>query len=99
MITFEAERGYRNALCNKMRYYYLFVCDYMHLSRCYCEIDCFDGFRFKNFLFPRVSKLCSQSKHKIAEKLLVKADRYDAARVTDRSKLLNKVCDRLCYSS
>ncbi|XP_058184106.1 ATP-dependent DNA helicase homolog RECG, chloroplastic isoform X4 [Rhododendron vialii] len=65
VITFEAERGYRNALCNNMR--------------------------FKNFLFPRVSKLCSQSKHKIAEKLLVEADRYDAASVTDRSKLLNKL--------
>ncbi|KAF7131925.1 hypothetical protein RHSIM_Rhsim09G0066800 [Rhododendron simsii] len=64
VITFEAERGYRNALCNNMR--------------------------FKNFLFPRVSKLCSQSKHKIAEKLLVAADRYDAASVPDRSKLLNK---------
>ncbi|KAG5548273.1 hypothetical protein RHGRI_013843 [Rhododendron griersonianum] len=49
VITFEAERGYRNALCNNMR--------------------------FKNFLFHRVSKLCSQSKHKIAEKLLVEADR------------------------
>ncbi|KAI8554768.1 hypothetical protein RHMOL_Rhmol05G0122600 [Rhododendron molle] len=62
VITFEAERGYRNALCNNMR--------------------------FKNFLFPRVSK----SKHKIAEKLLVEADRYDAASITDRSKLLNEVC-------
>lgn len=72
VITFEAERGYRNALCNKMR--------------------------FKNFLFPRVSKLCSQSKHKIAEKLLVKADRYDAARVTDRSKLLNKVSVLMGYN-
>ncbi|XP_058184103.1 ATP-dependent DNA helicase homolog RECG, chloroplastic isoform X2 [Rhododendron vialii] len=72
VITFEAERGYRNALCNNMR--------------------------FKNFLFPRVSKLCSQSKHKIAEKLLVEADRYDAASVTDRSKLLNKVSVLMGYN-
>ncbi|KAI8538233.1 hypothetical protein RHMOL_Rhmol09G0086700 [Rhododendron molle] len=72
VITFEAERGYRNALCNNMR--------------------------FKNFLFPRVSKLCSKSKHKIAEKLLVEADRYDAASVTDRSKLLNKVSVLMGYN-
>ncbi|KAE9448425.1 hypothetical protein C3L33_19673, partial [Rhododendron williamsianum] len=62
VITFEAERGYRNALCNNMR--------------------------FKNFLFHRVSKLCSQSKHKIAEKLLVEADRYDAASITDLQSCL-----------
>ncbi|KAG5531515.1 hypothetical protein RHGRI_026205 [Rhododendron griersonianum] len=72
VITFEAERGYRNALCNNMR--------------------------FKNFLFPRVSKLCSKSKHKISEKLLVEADRYDAASVTDRSKLLNKVSVLMGYN-
>ncbi|KAG5531514.1 hypothetical protein RHGRI_026205 [Rhododendron griersonianum] len=76
VITFEAERGYRNALCNNMRYCYL----------------------FKNFLFPRVSKLCSKSKHKISEKLLVEADRYDAASVTDRSKLLNKVSVLMGYN-
>ncbi|XP_028065382.1 ATP-dependent DNA helicase homolog RECG, chloroplastic-like [Camellia sinensis] len=66
VITFEAEKGYMNVLCNKMR--------------------------FKNFLFSRVSKLCSQSKHKIAERLLEEVERYEAASVTDRSKLLNKVC-------
>ncbi|XP_028089967.1 ATP-dependent DNA helicase homolog RECG, chloroplastic [Camellia sinensis] len=73
VITFEAEKGYMNVLCNKMR--------------------------FKNFLFSRVSKLCSQSKHKIAERLLEEVERYEAASVTDRSKLLNKVSVLMGYNS
>ncbi|KAI8554632.1 hypothetical protein RHMOL_Rhmol05G0113000 [Rhododendron molle] len=46
VITFEAERGYRNALCNNMR--------------------------FKNFLFPRVSKLCSNQNIRLQKSCLWK---------------------------
>ncbi|XP_059649570.1 ATP-dependent DNA helicase homolog RECG, chloroplastic isoform X2 [Cornus florida] len=67
-ITFEAERGYRNALGRKMR--------------------------FNNFIFSKISKICSRSKHKFAGKLV---DSHNTASISDRSKLLHKVSVLLGY--
>ncbi|XP_074328705.1 ATP-dependent DNA helicase homolog RECG1, chloroplastic/mitochondrial isoform X2 [Apium graveolens] len=53
--------------------------------------------RFNNFLFSKVSKLCSRSKHKFAESLLKEVGSYERASITDRSKLLNKVSILMGY--
>uniref|UniRef100_A0A5B7BBQ5 DNA 3'-5' helicase n=1 Tax=Davidia involucrata TaxID=16924 RepID=A0A5B7BBQ5_DAVIN len=53
--------------------------------------------RFNNFLFSKISKLCSRSKHKFAEKLLEEADSYKTATISDRSKLLSKVSVLMGY--
>ncbi|KAL1828958.1 hypothetical protein ACET3Z_007370 [Daucus carota] len=54
--------------------------------------------RFNSFLFSKVSKLCSRSKHKFAESLLKEVGSYERASITDRSKLLNKVSILMGYS-
>lgn len=53
--------------------------------------------RFNNFLFSKVSKLCSRSKHKFSESLLKEVGSYERASITDRSKLLNKVSILMGY--
>lgn len=55
--------------------------------------------RFNTYLFSKITKLCSRSKHKFAEKLLEEADRYDIASISDRSKLLNKVSVLMGFGS
>lgn len=47
--------------------------------------------RFHNYLFNKVSKIYSRSKHKFPEKLLEEVHNYDTASISGRSKLLNKV--------
>ncbi|XP_039065426.1 ATP-dependent DNA helicase homolog RECG, chloroplastic-like isoform X3 [Hibiscus syriacus] len=54
--------------------------------------------RFNNFLFNKVSKICSRSKHKFPEKLLEEVNNYDTASITERSKLLNKVSVLMGYN-
>lgn len=46
--------------------------------------------RFENML-SNVSKLCHRSKHKFAEKFLNEMGKCEISRMTDRSKLPNKV--------
>ncbi|OVA01765.1 Helicase [Macleaya cordata] len=72
-ISFEAERGYRNAVGRNMR--------------------------FNNFLRLKLTKLCSQSNHKVAQKLLEEVNGYGTASISDRSKLLNKVSVLMGYRS
>ncbi|TYI93961.1 hypothetical protein E1A91_D02G171300v1 [Gossypium mustelinum] len=54
--------------------------------------------RFHNYLFNKVSKIYSRSKHKFPEKLLEEVHNYDTASISGRSKLLNKVSVLMGYS-
>lgn len=56
-------------------------------------------YRFNQLLGSNISKLCYRSKHKLAKKLLEKADSYGAASISDRSKVLKKVSVVLAYSN
>jgi ATP-dependent DNA helicase RecG len=55
--------------------------------------------RFNNFLFSKVSNLCTRSNHKSAEKLLEEVTTYDKVSISDRPKLLNKVSVFMGYNS
>lgn len=68
--------------------------EFLTISRAmtYILFKCYNFHRFNNFLFSKVSKLCSRSKHKSVERLLVEVHSYDRVGILDRSKLLNKVC-------
>ncbi|PPD79120.1 hypothetical protein GOBAR_DD23952 [Gossypium barbadense] len=54
--------------------------------------------RFHNYLFNKVSKIYSWSKHKFPEKLLEEVHNYDTASISGRSKLLNKVSVWMGYN-
>ncbi|XP_042500414.1 ATP-dependent DNA helicase homolog RECG, chloroplastic isoform X1 [Macadamia integrifolia] len=47
--------------------------------------------RFSNFLYSKLSKLCSRSSDKFAKRLLEEVNNYGSASISDRSKLLHKV--------
>ncbi|KAF3432192.1 hypothetical protein FNV43_RR26931 [Rhamnella rubrinervis] len=55
--------------------------------------------RFSNFLFSRISKTCSRSKHEFMGKLLEEVDSYGTASISNRSKLLDKVSVLMGYDS
>ncbi|XP_010274668.1 PREDICTED: ATP-dependent DNA helicase homolog RECG, chloroplastic [Nelumbo nucifera] len=55
--------------------------------------------RFSNFLYSKLSKLCSRSNHKFAQKLLEEVNSYGTASISDRSKLLHKVSILMGYNN